>query len=464
MNQSKVLPTAADAITDVFDGATVCLSGFGPVRNRAMGLIKALAGRPEVKNLTIIANSFHQNDFAEQHQVKKLIAAFGGSVYRRGADPMEEQIRTGEITFEPTPQGILVERLRAGAAGIPAFYSPVGLATVVAEGKERRTFDGKEYLLETALKPDFAFIRAQKADESGNLVNLGSSLNFTPTMAAAARITIAEVDEIVPTGSIDPEDVDVPGIHVHRVVLYDKAMDAELAAVESQLRGRRQVEAQEKPGLTRELMALRTARLLKPGQYVNLGMGLPTLVGNFINQEDGVMLHAENGVLGYGPTPPDEEKVWYNYNAQSQLVSILPGASFFSSLDAFTMARGGRLDVVVLGGMQVSESGDLANWWAPYMAAGGMGGAMDLCTNVPELIVVMEHTTRDGEKRILNKCEYPLTAASCVTKIVTDLALIEVTPEGLVLKETAPGVTPEYIQELTEPTLIVAPDCREMAF
>jgi 3-oxoacid CoA-transferase subunit B len=187
-------------------------------------------------------------------------------------------------------------------------------------------------------------------------------------------------------------------------------------------------------------------------------------VGNFINKDDGVMLHAENGVLGYGPTPPDEEKVWYYYNAQSQLVSILPGASFFSSLDAFTMARGGRLDVVILGGMQVSERGDLANWWAPYMAAGGMGGAMDLCTNVPELIVVMEHTTRDGEKRILNKCEYPQTAGGCVTKIVTDLALIEVTPEGLVLKEVAPGVTPEYVQEHTEPTLIVAPDCKEMAF
>ena len=142
-----------------------------------------------------------------------------------------------------------------------------------------------------------------------------------------------------------------------------------------------------------------------------------------------------------GRRRPDEDKVWYHYNAQSQLVSILPGASFFSSLDAFTMARGGRLDVVILGGMQVSEKGDLANWWAPYMAAGGMGGAMDLCTNVPELIVIMEHTTRDGEKRILNKCEYPLTAGSCVTKIVTDLALIEVTPEGLVLKETAPGVS-----------------------
>ena len=464
MSTSKVLSSYADAVADVFDGATVCLSGFGPVRNRAMGLIKALSQRPEVKNLTIIANSFHQDDFAKQNQVKKLIAAFGGSVYRRGEDPMEEQIRTGVVKFEPTPQGILVERLRAGAAGIPAFYSPVGTDTVVAEGKERRTFDGREYILETALRPDFAFVRAQKADESGNLVNLGSSLNFLPTMAAAAKITIAEVDEIVPVGAISPEDVDVPGIHVHRIIKYDKSMDDELALAEGQRRARRDVSHEEKPGLTRELMALRTARLLKPGQFVNLGMGLPTMVGNFINVDDGVMLHAENGIIGYGPTPADEDKVWYHYNAQSQLVSVLPGASFFSSLDAFTMARGGRLDVVILGGMQVSEKGDLANWWAPYMAAGGMGGAMDLCTNVPELIVIMEHTTREGEKRILNSCEYPLTAAHCVTKIVTDLALIEVTSDGLVLRETAPGVSPEYIQERTEPKLIIAPDCKEMAF
>ena len=128
------------------------------------------------------------------------------------------------------------------------------------------------------------------------------------------------------------------------------------------------------------------------------------------------------------------------------------------------MARGGHLDVVVLGGMQVSASGDLANWWAPYMVAGGMGGAMDLCTDVPELIVLMDHVTRDGEMKILNECAYPLTGKGCVTKIVTDLALIEVTPEGLVLREVAPGVSPEYVQERTQPKLIVAPDCKEMEF
>jgi 3-oxoacid CoA-transferase subunit B len=220
----------------------------------------------------------------------------------------------------------------------------------------------------------------------------------------------------------------------------------------------------ERPGLTQDLMALRAAQLLKPGQYVNLGMGLPVRVANFISPESGVVLHAENGLLGYGPEPAPEEQKWYYYNAQGEVVGLLPGAAVFDSFAAFTMARGGHIDVVILGGLQVSARGDLANWWAPYMAAGGMGGAMDLCANVRELIVLMEHTTRTGELKVLGECSYPLTAKGCVTKIVTELAYIEVTPDGLVLKEVAPGITPDYVQERTQPRLRIAADCREMEF
>ncbi len=461
MIHKKVFPTAGAAVDDLYAGASICVSGFGPIRNRPMGLVRALAARPEINDLTIVVNSFHFEDLARQKQMKHMIAAFGGSVYHRD-DPVEELIRSGDLQFEPCPQGTLVERLRAGAAGIPAFYSPVGVDTVIAEGKERRSFDGRDHILETALRPDFGFIRVEKADEAGNLVSRGSSLNFSPTMAAASRITIAEADEIVPVGAIPPNEVDIPGIFVHRVVLHDTAMDEDLSAVQSRSRERRQAQAEERPGLSRELMALRVAHLLKPGQVVNLGMGLPTLVANFIGPESEVILHAENGVLGYGPEPSESEQNWNQYNAQGQMVSVLPGASFFSSLDAFTMARGGRIDVVVLGGMQVSQDGDLANWWAPHMAAGGMGGAMDLCTNVEELVVLMEHTTREGEPKILTECAYPLTAARCTTKIVTDLALIEVTPDGLLLKETAPGISAEYVQERTEPRLIVAGDLGSM--
>ncbi len=160
MNKKQIC-TPAESVADVFSGAMVCMGGFGPMKNRPMTLCDALAERPEVKDLTVVSNSFPHQPLAENQQVKKFIGAFGGSVYRRAA-ASEEQIRSGEIEFEPSPQGIFTERLRAGAAGIPAFFSPVGVDTVVADGKERRTIDGREYILETALRPDFGFVRARQ--------------------------------------------------------------------------------------------------------------------------------------------------------------------------------------------------------------------------------------------------------------------------------------------------------------
>ncbi len=460
MNKKQVC-TPIEAVADVASGVMVCMGGFGPVRNRPITLCTALANRPEVKELTIVSNGFPHQPLAENRMVKKFIGAFGGSVYRRAA-ASEEQIHSGDLVFEPAPQGIFTERLRAGAAGIPAFFSPVGVDTVIADGKERRSIDGREFILETALRPDFGFVRAEKADEAGNLTGIGSTLNFHPTMAAASKVTIAEVDEIVPIGSFAPEDVKIPGIYIDRIVLRDQELSKDEEAAEVVRRQRRSVPQEGRVGLTQDLMAMRVAQMLQPGQYVNLGMGIPTKVANFISPESGIIMHAENGLLGYGPEPTEDEYRWYYYNAQGQPVTMLPGSAIFDSFAAFTMARGGHLDVVVLGGLQVSEKGDLANWWAPYMAAGGMGGAMDLCTDVPELIVVMDHVTREGELKILDKCEYPLTAAHCVTKIVTDLAVIDVTSGGLVLRELAPGISSEYVQERTQPRLAIAPDCKEM--
>jgi 3-oxoacid CoA-transferase len=457
-----VVLSAQDAVRDVFDGAMICVGGFGPIKNRPVDLLTALAEQRNATNLTIVSNGFPHQPLAENRQVKKLIGAFGGSVYRRAA-ASEEQIRSGELEFEPSPQGIFTERLRAGAGGIAAFFSPVGAHTVVAANKERRTIDGRDYILETALRPDFGLIRAEKADLAGNLTGTGSTLNFHPVMAAASRVTIAEVDEIVPIGAIAAEDVKVPGIFVDRLVQHDKNLDAQNDAEERERRRRREVSGSKAVGLTPDQMAQQAARLLQPGQYVNLGMGIPTRVANFITAESGVMLHAENGILGYGPEPGEDEFQWQYYNAQGQPVTVLPGGAVFDSFAAFTMARGGHLDVVILGGLQVSRDGDLANWWAPHMAAGGMGGAMDLCTDVAELIVIMDHTTREGAAKILNACTYPLTAPRCVTKIITDLAYIAVEPGGLVLRELAPGVTAEYVQERTEPRLLLAPDLREMS-
>lgn len=309
--------SAEDALGDVFDGAMVCVGGFGPVRNRPIDLLMALADQANARNLTIVSNGFPHQPLAENHQVKKFVGAFGGSVYRRAA-ASEEQIRSGELEFEPSPQGIFTERLRAGAGGIAAFYSPVGAHTVVANNKERRTIDGRDYILETALRPDFGLIRAEKADELGNLTGIGSTLNFHPSMAAASKITIAEVDEIVPAGTIAPEDVKIPGIYVDRLVLHDTSRDQQSDDEERQRRQRRVIANTKDFGLTQDQMAMRAALLLAPGQYVNLGMGIPTKVANYITAESGVMLHAENGILGYGPQPTEDEFQWQYFNAQGR--------------------------------------------------------------------------------------------------------------------------------------------------
>jgi 3-oxoacid CoA-transferase subunit B len=207
-------------------------------------------------------------------------------------------------------------------------------------------------------------------------------------------------------------------------------------------------------GLTRELIALRVARELKDGQTVNLGIGLPTLVANFLAEGMTVQMHAENGLLGYGGIVTDDAQFDQDLiNAGGQPVTLTPGASFFDSATSFAMVRGGHVDVAVLGGLQVSATGDLANWALPGRGAGGIGGAMDIAAGARRLIVAMEHTTRDGEPRILEACIYPLTARACVDLIVTNLAVIEITAAGLVLREVAPGVSVDDVQNATAAAL-----------
>ena len=214
-------------------------------------------------------------------------------------------------------------------------------------------------------------------------------------------------------------------------------------------------------GLTRELIAMRVAQELRPGMVVNLGIGLPTLVANFAPA--GVIFQAENGILGYGGIL-EEDGLFHPdlINAGGQPVSILPGASFFGSDASFAMIRGGHIDAAVLGGLQVSETGDLANWLVPARGGGSIGGAMDLAIGARRLIVAMEHTTRAGEPRILPQCTYPLTGKACVDLVVTDLAVLAITPEGPELREVAPGVTVEDVLARTAARLIVPPDVREM--
>ena len=460
---NKVVASPEQAVTDIRDGATIAIAGFSVGHRFANSLIIALREKG-TKNLTLVCNSLGDPGatrgqiLAESKQVKKLVAAF--SVRPGTPTASEEQITAGTMEVELVPQGILVERCRAGGAGIPAFYSPTSVGTDLVKGREMREFGGKPHVLEYAIHVDYAFLRGFRADRLGNVQFRGGSQNFNPAFAKAARVAIVEVDEIVEPGVIPPELIDLPGIFVSRVVLTTQKFDLwkrpeRRPSDKARLYG-------DKPGLTRAGIAKNAAKLVKDGTYVNLGVGIPTMVSNYLVTRD-VILHAENGVLGYGQMVSEENEIDPDiYNAAGQFVALKPGASFFDSVTSFEMARGGRIDTVILGAYEVDQTASVANWSTADAKRGGIGGAMDLLSGKGDLIIVMEHTDSKGRPKLRKKCTYPLTGQGCVTYVVTDLALLRWDGKRFMIDEVAPGFTPTEVVKLTEMEIAVGPEVRAM--
>lgn len=462
----KVVATPQEAIADIPNGATVAIAGFGVGHRFPSSLLLALREKG-TRELCLVCNSMggagatRGQILAENKQVRKLMASFS---FRPGLNvASEQQIASGEMEVELIPQGILVERCRAGGAGIPAFYSPTGVDTALTNGKDIRYFDGKPYVLEHAIHLDYALLRAYRADRSGNIQFRGGTINFNPSFAKAARVAIVEVDEIVEVGELAPDVVDLPGIFVSRVVKTTTKTDVRPRIMKEASKAR---VYSGKPALTRGGIAKRAARLVKDGSYVNLGSGIPTQVSNFLANRD-VMLHAENGIIGYGNMVSGDEIDPDIFNASGHFVSLAPGASFFDSVTSFEMARGGKIDTVILGAYEVDQLGNLANWTlsrdnASDVKLAAIGGAMDLVAGKRELIIVMEHCDSKDRPKLKRKCTFPLTAKACVDWIVTDLALLQWQDGHFVLKEVAPGFTTSEVVALTEMEIVVAPDVQTM--
>jgi 3-oxoacid CoA-transferase len=421
-------------------GDRLLVGGFGMTGN-PVHLLHALA-ETGVGDLTYIANNVGEvglggGRLLRSGQIKKAIGSFFTSNPEAVAAAQQ-----GSLEVELLPQGTLAEALRAGGAGLGGFFTPTSAGTVLAEKAETRIFDGRPQVFVPALRANVAFLRAWKADAAGNLVYRMTEQNFNKAMATAADLVIAEVEEIVPVGEIDPDQVHTPGCYVDYLVEAHTSLE-ELGSSASVASSSKKVDP------ARMNMVRRALQELARGDVVNLGIGIPTLVADLITAEHGIILHSENGMLGVGPAPLEGGAMDYPVNAGKIPVTALPGSSYFDSADSFAMIRGGHVDVAIMGGLQVDEEANLANWAVPGKPLLGVGGAMDLASGAKRLIITMTHTNNDGSPKLVPRCDLPLTARNAVDVVITELAVFRFASGELALVELMPGASLEQVRAST---------------